>query len=167
MASDTRGDVARAAAIGDLDFLQRIAASEGIAAVRLDNDPQELTSLHMAAAAGQMTVVEYLLSPAIGADPRAARMNEFTPLHAAAMKGHAAICEVLLRAGASVNIQTKPQGYAPLHSAAFAGHVGAIKVLLANGANRDLLNYRNERPADTAKRQGQAEAVELLEQSLN
>ena len=107
--------------------------------------------------------MRFLLAQPVGADPRAARNNNFTPLHSAAMQGHAAVCEVLIGAGAEVNVQTDPQGYAPLHSAAFAGHIGAIRVLLAHGANRGLVNYRGERPADTARRTGQLEAADVLE----
>lgn len=145
---------------GNVDPLKRFAASEGAVAVRADADPQELTTLHYAAAWGQSAAVEYLRS--VGADPRAARNNNFTPLHSAAMQGHASVCERLLRAKAGVNVQTDPQGYAPLHSAAFAGHVDTIRVLLAHGADRLLLNYRGERPADTARRQGQAATAQLL-----
>lgn len=163
MANEHVVAVKNAAISGDVASLMQLAVAHGAAAVRLDSDPQELTSLHLAAAAGQLSVVEYLLSPAVGADPRAARINNFTPLHSAAMKGHAAVCELLLAAGAGVNVQTDPQAYAPLHSAAFAGHLEAIRVLLAHGADRGLVNYRNERPADTARRTGQAEAVRLLE----
>jgi ankyrin repeat protein len=148
---------------GDLDTLQRLIDEHGIKVVLLDDDPQDLTALHLAAAGGALNAVEFFLSPEIGADPCAARNNNFTPLHGAAMFGHAAICAKLLDAGASVDAQTDPQKYAPLHSAAFAGHMDAIRVLLARGANRDLLNYRDERPADTAKRQGQTEAQRLLE----
>ena len=78
------------------------------------------------------------------------------------MHGHDAVCEILLRAGADADAQTEPQKYAPLHSAAFAGHVEVIKVLLAHGASRDLLNYRGEKPADTARRQRQVAAASLL-----
>jgi uncharacterized protein len=162
MAEAAKDAILYAATTGDVAALARLVATEGSAAVRLDDNPEELTALHLAAAAGRLEVVNYLLSPAVGADPRAARINNFTPLHSAAMKGHAAICDVLLRAGAGVNVQTDPQRYAPLHSAAFAGHLEAIRVLLAHGADRGLVNYRNERPADTAKRQGQSEAAQLL-----
>jgi ankyrin repeat protein len=163
MAEDSGDAIFRAVEAGDVDALRELVATLGTAAVRLDDDPEKLTALHWAAARGHMAAVEYLLSPAVGADPRAARKNNFTPLHAAAMQGHAAVCEVLLRAGAGVNLQTDPQGYAPLHSAAFAGHLEAIRVLLAHGADRTLKNYRGERPADTARRQGQDQAAELLE----
>lgn len=79
------------------------------------------------------------------------------------MNGHAAVCASLLHAGAVVNAQTDPQGYSPLHSAAFAGHLDAIRVLLAHGADRGLTNYRGERPADTARRQGQTVAAQFLD----
>ena len=162
MAETPKDAILRAATSGEVATLTRLVADHGAAAVRLDGDPEELTALHLAAAAGQLAAVEYLLSPAVGADPRAARINNFTPLHSAAMKGHAAVCEVLLGAGAGVNVQTDPQKYAPLHSAAFAGHLAAIRVLLAHGGDRTLTNYRGERPADTAKRQGESEAAQLL-----
>jgi ankyrin repeat protein len=152
-----------AAISGDLPALRRLVAAHGGPAIRLDGNPQELTALHWAAASGVVDAVSFLLAPPVEADPRAARKNNFTPLHAAAMQGHAAVCELLLRAGADVNAQTDPQGYAPLHSAAFAGHVETIRALLAHGADRRLVNYRGERPADTAQRTGQANALQLLE----
>jgi len=130
----------------------------------MDGNPDELTALHLAAGSGVAEAVEYLLSPPVLSDPRAARANRFTPLHAAAMHGHDAVCEILLRAGADADARTEPQKYAPLHSAAFGGHVEVIKVLLAHGASRTLLNYRGERPADTARRQRQTRAASLLDE---
>lgn len=155
--------VKNAATAGDVAALKQLVAVHGASAVRLDENPEELTALHWAAASGVIEAVNYLLSPPVQADPRATRSNHFSPLHAAAMKGHAEVCEALLKAGAEVNVQTDPQGYAPLHSAAFAGHIEAIRVLLAYGADRGLVNYRGERPADTARRTGQMEAVRVLE----
>ena len=154
--------VRNAAATGNATALKELMALHGPLLVRLDDDPAEFTSLHLASASGNVEAVRFLLAAPVQADPCAARKNNFTPLHAAAMQGHATICEILIGAGADVNVQTNPQGYAPLHSAAFAGHVDAIRVLLANGADRTLANYRNEQPADTAQRTGQTEAVRLL-----
>ena len=162
MLNDLVESVRNAAIVGDVTRLTQLVALHGGPAVRLDGDPAELTALHWAAASGSVDAVTFLLAPPVEADPRAARGNNFTPLHSAAMHGHSAVCEVLLNAGAEVNVQTNPQGYAPLHSAAFAGHVEAIRVLLAHGADRGLTNYRSERPADTAHRTGQTEAWHLL-----
>lgn len=155
--------VKKAATAGDVAALTKLLSTHGGSALRLEGNPTDLTSLHLAAASGNVEAVRFLLAPPIGCDPRAARINNFTPLHSAAMQGHAAVCELLLAAGADVNVQTQPQGYAPVHSAAFAGHIEAIRVLLAHGADRALVNYRNERPADTARRTGQSEAARVLE----
>jgi ankyrin repeat protein len=155
--------VKNAAVADNVAALRQLVATHGAVAVRLDGDLTELTTLHWAAASGSVEVVRFLLSPSVGADARAGRNNKFTPLHSAAMQGHSVICEELLGAGAQVNVQTDPQGYAPLHSAAFAGHIEVLRVLLAHGADCTLVNYRGERPADTARRTGQAEAVRVLE----
>jgi len=163
MALEVATAVKEAATAGHVSALAKLLAAHGGAALRMDGVPAELTSLHLAAASGSVEAVRFLLAPPVESDARAARINNFTPLHSAAMQGHAAVCELLLAAGAEVNIQTKPQGYAPLHSAAFAGHIETIRVLLAHGADRALVNYRNELPADTARRTGQAEAARVLE----
>jgi len=155
--------VKEAAIAGDAATLAQLVAIHGGPAIRQDSDPAELTTLHWAAVSGSVEAVRLLLAQPVEADPRAARGNNFTPLHSAAMRGHAAVCEVLLTAGAQVNVQTDPQKYAPLHSAAFAGHIDAIRVLLVHGADRSLVNYRNEKPADTARRTGQTEAMRVLE----
>jgi ankyrin repeat protein len=157
--------VKNAVEAGDLIAIKELVAIHGATLVRLDGVPSEPTALHWAAASGNIESVRFMLAPPFSADPRAARCNNFTPLHAAAMHGHAAVCEVLIGVGADVNVQTNPQGYAPLHSAAFAGHVEAVVVLLAHGADRTLVNYRNERPVDTARRTGQDEAILVLDGS--
>lgn len=156
-------EVRIAAVAGDVAALTRLVSIHGVTAVRADSDPAELTTLHWGSASGNIDALRFLLEPPVNADPKAARNNNFTPLHSAAMQGHGAVCELLIVAGADVNVQTDPQGYAPLHSAAFAGHVEAIRILLAHGADRTLINYRNETPADTARRTGQIAAIQLLE----
>jgi uncharacterized protein len=163
MANGLAEVVKNTALAGDVAALEQLVATHGGAAVRLDGDPAELTALHWAAASGNVEAVRILLASPVGADPRAARINNFTPLHSAAMQGHAAVCEILIGAGAEVNVQTVPQGYAPLHSAAFAGHIAAIRILLDQGADCGLINYRGERPADTARRTSQLEAAAVLE----
>lgn len=147
---------------GDVETMRALLEALGSATVRADGDPDQLTALHWACAAGHGDLVAFLLSDAVGADPGALRGNSFSPLHAAAMEGHADVCRMLLESGAHPDVQTDPQGYCPLHSAAWAGHVDAIRVLLAHGARTDLENYRGETPGETALRQQQWRAAEVL-----
>ncbi len=155
--------VVQVAQQGDVEAMRALLEAHGSDTVRADGDPDELTTLHWACAAGHRDLVAFLLSDAVGAEPGALRGNSFSPLHAAAMEGHAEVCRMLLAAGAHPDVQTYPQGYCPLHSAAWAGHVDAIRVLLAHGARTDLENYRGETPGQTALRQQQWHAAEVLD----
>jgi ankyrin repeat protein len=159
--TELKEHIAAAAVSGDVALMSRLVASAGAAAVRGDGSA-ELTPLHLAANAGHVHLVHYLLAQEVRADPRARRGNNFTPLHAAAMSGRTQVCKLLLAAGADVNAQTSPQGYAPMHSAAFAGHLDTIKVLLCGGANRHIVNYRGETPEATARRQNQVAVANYL-----
>jgi len=91
MAENLEDLVTKAATSGDVTTLTQLIATHGAPAVRMDGNPNELTALHWAAASGVLDAVNYLLSPAVQADPQAARSNNFTPLHSAAMRGHTAI----------------------------------------------------------------------------
>lgn len=155
--------VMNAAQWGDVEGMRALLGEHGSRAVRADQDPEALTTLHWACATGSEEMVGFLLSDAVGADAGALRDNNFSPLHAAAMNGHAEICRMLLEAGANPDVQTDPQGYCPLHSAAWAGHLTAIRVLLEHRARKDLLNYHGETPAQTAARQQQSAAAREIE----
>ena len=50
--------------------------------------------------------------------------------HYAARSGHVAVCQMLLRHGADVNIQTRAGGATPLHRAAYCGHHQVVQLLL-------------------------------------
>mmetsp|Transcript_87022 Transcript_87022/g.244011 ORF Transcript_87022/g.244011 Transcript_87022/m.244011 type:complete len:1349 (-) Transcript_87022:56-4102(-) len=60
-------------------------------------------------------------------------VSERTALHIAAERGHATILELLMKAKAIINVQSK-DGWTPLHSAVFHGHVSCVDALLDNGA---------------------------------
>ena len=103
--TNPKADQFRAAAVnGNLKQLQILLTSTGQDVVFAEDDPEELTSLHLAAAAGHADVVKFLLSESVGTDVNVTRINNFTPLHAAAMKGQTAICKQLLVAGGNPNV---------------------------------------------------------------
>ena len=159
----TMSDIIDAAKSDNVAALRAFAAANGSALLRNGPGPAELTVLHYAAGAASLHAVRFLASDAVGADVNSARGNNFTPLHAAAMNGAADMCALLLELGAAPDVQTDPQGYVPLHSAAWGGHAAAVEALLAGGARTDLLNYRGETPAQTARRQGHIAVAERLE----
>jgi hypothetical protein len=76
MANELAEAVKNAAIAGDVAALTQLACTHGGPAVRMDGDPQELSALHLAAAAGQLAAVEYLLSPAVA--PTGGRLGSTT-----------------------------------------------------------------------------------------
>jgi hypothetical protein len=72
-----------------------------------------------------------------------------TALHHAAAYGSAKVLAVLLRAGASVEAQTK-LGATPLHYAAANGHESVVRRLLRAGANPSAFDDNRSTPAHVA-----------------
>ena len=96
---------------------------------------------------------------AAGADPQ--RGGNWTPLHYAATEDRTEFIERLLKAGASVNIQTS-SGVTPLIMAARKPSRAAVTMLLKAGAYRDYCTDTGQSPADFARRAGDKELAEYL-----
>lgn len=88
-----------------------------------------------------------------------------TMLHIAAQKGAIEDVEVLVAAGASVDIPGD-LGYTPLHAAAMGGHLSSVRKLLELGANPLVVNEFGETPARVAEQLGFAEIVAVLKQNM-
>ena len=86
-----------------------------------------------AAMKGDAAAVRTLL--ASGADVNAARGDGMTALHWAAETGNAQIAEILVNAGAILEVTTRLGAYTPLHVAGRKGAAEVIRVLLDAGAN--------------------------------
>jgi ankyrin repeat protein len=71
-------------------------------------------------------------------DPSVGSDNE-TALHDAASLGHCAVIELLLSAGADVNVRSA-SGWTPLMRACNTGKLAAARLLLAAGADTDARN---------------------------
>jgi ankyrin repeat protein len=105
MGAETNGvaekvdDLLEAARYNDIDDL-RTLASDGLSLH--SRDSQGRTALHMAAANGHMTIVEYLISE--GVDINALNDENNAPLHWACLNGHVEVVKRLILAGASLSL---------------------------------------------------------------
>jgi ankyrin repeat protein len=110
-------------------------------------------------------LIERLLE--LGADPKTAEQDGFTPLHGAAWFYNERVCQLLLEHGANVNA-LDDQGRTPLHEFArsnfnvspffdsdkFANIMKTVDTLLAHGADRKLKDKNGKRAVDLLKLPG-------------
>ncbi|KYO19435.1 CARD- and ANK-domain containing inflammasome adapter protein [Alligator mississippiensis] len=122
-----------AAAKGDLSNLEKMLKENDINAVNSSNE----TLLHIAAANGQIAVMEYLIKK--GAKLEVKDSQGKTPLHRAAEKGQDDAVKVLLQAGAYI-YSLDEAAKTPLHLAAQIHHGPTLNRILKEEAKR----YRNQ-----------------------
>ncbi|EQC34429.1 hypothetical protein SDRG_08199 [Saprolegnia diclina VS20] len=69
-----------------------------------------------------------------------------TPLHWACFSGSDDVAEVLIKAGASLDLHDRLEGLAPLHYAAFYGHLKLTRIMVTNGADMEIENNHHMNP---------------------
>lgn len=142
------------AGIGDTELL-KFLISRG---VDVDLQSDAGTPLIWAAGHGQQDAVRILLehhaNPNIGTD------DDVTPLLSAVAAGSLQCLELLIQAGAYVNVTAG--GATPLHIAADHGNPEMIECLLKAGANPDSLDEEGLKPIEVAAARGHRRGVEML-----
>jgi ankyrin repeat protein len=89
----------------------------------------ESIQLIQAATAGNVEQVQSLLATKVNLD-----LDRGAAIGNASAAGHTKIVELLIRAGANVNLRDK-LGFAPISSAAYAGYGEIVQLLIAAGAD--------------------------------
>jgi hypothetical protein len=105
--------------------------------------------VHAAACENSGTVLERLLLHG-GSGLNDLDREGRAPLHYCAWNGLERPLQLLLAAGANVNIRTPDRGSTPLHFAAGMGHPACVDVLISGGADADLLDLDRWTPAALA-----------------
>ncbi|XP_067845693.1 CARD- and ANK-domain containing inflammasome adapter protein [Heptranchias perlo] len=120
----------QAAALGDLSSLDRAFGDSNVNGTNTNNE----TLLHIAAAQGHVTIIEYLLNK--GAKIEVRDNKGQSPLHRAAEKGHTGAAKMLLQAGAHI-YALDTESRSPLHLAAQNNHFPIVKLMLKEEARND------------------------------
>ncbi|XP_027107369.2 palmitoyltransferase AKR1-like isoform X1 [Coffea arabica] len=142
------------AGIGDTELL-KFLISRG---VDVDLQSDAGTPLIWAAGHGQQDAVRILLEHR--ANPNIGTEDDVTPLLSAVAADSLQCLELLIQAGAHVNVTAG--GATPLHIAADHGSPEILECLLKAGANPDSLDEEGVKPIEVAAARGHRRAVEIL-----
>ena len=140
-------------------------ASEVIGFAMVMDDAETFTPLHTAAQSGAADELRALLRSGHHRVDTVAAANGATPLHFASGLGHCEAVEVLLGAGADVDVKAA-QGLTPLHVAVAGGHEQAALLLVSRGG--EALTSRNEHgltPIELGRQLGHSGVVRALEEA--
>ena len=113
-----------------------------------------------AAREGDVDVVRSLLSQ--GADVNAARGDGMTALHWAAETMNGQVAQILVDAGAILEVTTRLGSYTPLHVASRRGAASVVEVLVKAGADVNTRASTGAAALHLAAGSGNAAAVEIL-----
>lgn len=142
------------AGIGNIELME-VLLSTG---VEVDSQSDAGTPLVWAAGHGQQDALKLLLKHK--ADPNIETDDGITPLLSAVAAGSLPCLELLIQAGAKVNITAG--GATPLHIAADTGNTELITCLLKSGADPNVKDEGGLKPVQVAAARGNKGAVEIL-----
>ncbi|KAK4427675.1 protein STIP1 [Sesamum alatum] len=142
------------AGIGDIELLKVLLAK----GVNVDLQSDAGTPLIWAAGHAQKDSVKVLLEH--NADPNVKTEDDITPLLSAVAAGSLPCLELLIKAGATVNVTAG--GATPLHIAADGGNPEIINCLLQAGADPNATDEDGLKPIQVAAARGNRVAVEIL-----
>jgi len=113
-------------------------------------DSEGRTPLYCAVEARQTSVVGLLANNMLSGDLNEQAKSKDTALHLAVKSGDHNMTTLLLKAGASPNVQDG-EGNTCLHLAAADGDLELVKILANNHADLKSMNYALQTPTDLAK----------------
>jgi ankyrin repeat protein len=156
-------DLHFAAQAGDVAEVKRLVEAGADVNVLDENGN---TPLKYASAEPHPQVLRALI--ALGASPHISDRRGFTPIHCVAGHGFyeeaIEMAEILIAAGADVNVRSKVHGFVPLHE---ARTVEMIDFLLVHGADPTITNDEGKTPKEYLREDDCLEEAEHLEKKTN
>ena len=147
---------------------------------RLETDPEAVdlvdniarTPLHMAAWAGNLSIVQLLMSN--GATVDAAALDNMTPLQFAAGNCHAEVCSALLAEGADPNIANSKTGKTPLMSALNKLSLATVQALMEAGADpevktagrKSVFDFMQRKEAELPSGSAEQATLKLIQEAI-
>ncbi|KAL7963708.1 ankyrin repeat-containing domain protein [Trichoderma compactum] len=125
--------------------------------------PSNMTGLHAAAILGLTEATKLLLEH--GHNSNAIDNYGFTPLSWASNYGHGAVAELLIIAGANLEVKDLKNGFTPLMWAAAEGHEAMVKLLLDKGGDINARDCGGQTPLAIAACNNHKKIVKLLHQN--
>ncbi|KAL5088278.1 hypothetical protein Trisim1_006730 [Trichoderma cf. simile WF8] len=125
--------------------------------------PSNSTALHAAVALGLTEVMKLLIER--GHNLNATDNHGLTPLSWASCGGQEDVVELLIIAGANLEVKDLNHGATPLFCAAAAGNAAVVKLLLEKGSDINARDFFSRTPLSFASLDGGKTTVELLRQS--
>ncbi|GAA6023157.1 hypothetical protein JCM11491_003282 [Sporobolomyces phaffii] len=130
-------------------------------ALRNTDPSTRQTSLHIAANAGRLDVVEWLLEQGVEKDISRDAAGE-TVLHCAAAKGFVEILALYLDQFQFVVDWANSKGMTPLHTAAMRGELESAQILIEHGADINAPDLQGSTPLHYALSYGKLSVVKML-----
>ena len=151
---DVRVEMAKERQTRKVEFQRRLRESvEAEISIRYLELSNGATALQIAAAAGEVDVMELLLKR--GANIEAATQMGMRPLHMAALGSMREAAVLLVAQGAEINPRDAG-GQQPLHLAVSSNSYHVARVLLRRGADPTTGNYDGKTPLDLAREIGES-----------
>jgi ankyrin repeat protein/serine/threonine protein kinase len=120
-----------------------------------------MTATNILAFHGYDELLSVLLASSDG-ELDVANKKGLAPLHSAITQHRSTTMEILLGAGADVNLQTVKEGFSPLHLSINENNTDAVATLIDLGADVNLADNNGCTPIYTSANKGNIELVKLL-----
>lgn len=132
--------------------------------IELPSRDDQASILHLAVKNEDYIAVQHLI--ASGCDVNALDERHGTALHFASSAGLVEMVEILVEAGANVDIPDGDRAQYALHRAATGGHCDIVRMLLAAGSVVDAVDIRWNTSLHCAAQHGHYQVIELLHYQL-